>query len=132
VDPSDGDPAAQILRLTSGRGVDVVFEAAGVPEAPQQAAAAVRRGGKVIVIGIPPDDTMTFTASTVRGKGLTIKLVRRMKHTYPQAIRLVERGIIDVVPIATHRFTLARTQEAFELVAHRADGVLKALVQVAL
>lgn len=131
IDPSGGNAAAEILRLTGGRGVDVAFEAAGAPEAPQQAAAATRPGGTVIIIGIPPDDTMTVSASTVRGKGLTLKLVRRMKHTYPRAIRLVERGIIDLGPIATHHFPLERTPEAFELVAGKSDGVLKAMIDVA-
>lgn len=131
VDPGGGNAAAEILRLTGGRGVDVAFEAAGAPEAPQQAATVTRPGGTVIIIGIPPDDTMTVSASTVRGKGLTIKVVRRMKHTYPRAIRLVERGIIDLAPIATHHFPLERTPEAFELVAGKSDGVLKAVIDVA-
>ena len=39
---------------------------------------------------------MTFTATPTRRKGLTIKLVRRMKHTYPRAIRLVQKGLVDV------------------------------------
>jgi len=54
-----------------------------------------------------------------------------MKHTYPRAIRLVERGIIDLAPIATHHFPLERTPEAFELVAGKSDGVLKAVIDVA-
>jgi L-iditol 2-dehydrogenase len=60
-----------------------------------------RIGGKVIVAGIPADDTMTMNASTVRYKGLTIKLVRRMKYTYPRAIRLVQTGMVDVKSLVT-------------------------------
>jgi L-iditol 2-dehydrogenase len=111
--------------------VDAVFEAAGAPETPQQAAAAVRIGGKVLVAGIPADDTMTFKASTVRRKGLTIKMVRRMKHTYPRAIRLVQTGRVNVRPLATHVFPLERVAEAFEMVAGYRDGVLRAIIQVA-
>ena len=74
---------AEIKRLTGGRGVDVAFEAAGASETPQQAAAVARIGGKVIVAGIPADDTMNMNRSTVRHKGLTIKLVRRMNTTIP-------------------------------------------------
>ena len=90
------DVVTEIMRLTGGRGVDVAFEAAGASETSDQAAALARPGGKVIIAGIPSDDTMTLTASTVRCKGLTIKLVRRMKHTYPRAIRLVQTGMVDV------------------------------------
>ncbi len=124
------DVVSEIMRLTGGRGVDVAFEAAGASETPDQAAALVRPGGKVIIVGIPADDTMTFTASTTRRKGLTIKLVRRMKHTYPRAIRLVQAGMVDVKPLATHMFPLERIAEAFEIVAAYGDGVLRAIIQV--
>jgi L-iditol 2-dehydrogenase len=81
LDPHDTDAAdeglvAQILRLTGGRGVDVTFEAAGAPETPQQAAEVTRIGGKVILVGISADDTISLNGSTVRRKGLTLKLVR--------------------------------------------------------
>jgi L-iditol 2-dehydrogenase len=124
------DVVAEIMRLTDGRGVDVAFEAAGAPETPQQAAAVARPGGKVIIAGIPADDTMTMNASTVRHKGLTIKLVRRMKHTYPRAIRLVQTGVVDVKPLVTHTFPLERIAEAFEMVAGYDNGVLRAIIQV--
>jgi L-iditol 2-dehydrogenase len=110
--------------------VDVAFEAAGDSDTPQQAAAIARIGGKVIVAGIPSDDTMNMNASTVRRKGLTIKIVRRMKHTYPRAIRLVQTGMVDVKPLATHQFPLERIDEAFELVAGYQDGVLRAMIQI--
>jgi L-iditol 2-dehydrogenase len=124
------DVVAGILQLTDGRGVDVAFEAAGAVDTPQQAAAVARIGGTVIAAGIPAKGTMTMSADTVRHKGLTIKLVRRMKHTYPRAIRLVQTGMVDVKPLATHLFPLERVAEAFELVAGYDDGVLRAMIQV--
>lgn len=130
LNPDEMDVAAEIMHLTGGRGVDVAFEAAGAPETCNQAATVTRIGGKVIVTGIPWDDTMTFTAATTRRKGLTIKLVRRMKHTYPRAIRLVQTGMVDVKSLATHTFPLERIAEAFEIVAAYDDGVLRAMIQV--
>ncbi len=128
LDPTHEDVVEALLRMTDGRGVDAAFEAAGVQETPQQAAAVTRAGGKLVLAGIPAEDRLQLTASTVRHKGLTIKLVRRMKHTYPRAIRLVRAGMIDLKPLATHIFPLERTQEAFELVASYGDGVLRAMV----
>jgi L-iditol 2-dehydrogenase len=130
LNPDDVDVVAEIGRLTGGRGVDVAFEAAGAPETPGQAAAVTRPGGKVLLIGIPSDDTTTFTASVIRRKGLTIKLVRRMKHTYPRAIRLVHTGAVDVKSLVTHTFPLERIAEAFEMVAAYDDGVLRAISQL--
>jgi L-iditol 2-dehydrogenase len=130
LDPAASDVVNAILAFTGGHGVDVAFEAAGAAETPQQAAAVTRPGGRVIVAGIPKDDVMEMKASTSRMKGLTIKLVRRMKHTYPRAIRLVESGVVELKPLATHFLPLSRVAQAFELVSRRQDGVLRAMVQM--
>ena len=113
---------------THGRGVDVAFEAAGTQAAVDDAFAAVTSGGKVVLAGIPDDDKTSFSASTARRKGLTIKLVRRMKHTYPRAIELVSKGLVDVRSIVTHRFPLEQAAEAFR-VAQRREG-LKIIIEV--
>jgi len=130
LDPGDTDVTAEILRLTGGRGVDVAFEAAGAADTLQQAVDVACTGGKVILVGIPSDDRMTIKASTARHKGLVLKPVFRMKHTYPRAIRLVQTGKVDVKPLATHLFPLERIGEAFELVTGYKDGVLRAVIQV--
>jgi L-iditol 2-dehydrogenase len=125
-DAIDGEESAAIWAYTGQRGADVAFEAAGENEAVETAVAVVRAGGRVILAGIPSDDRTTFSASIARRKGLTIKLVRRMKHAYPRAIRLVERGLVDVRSLVTHRFPLSEYEEAFT-VALRRDG-LKVIV----
>ena len=113
----------EMIRAASGeRGVDVAFEVAGDQEAVEAAVAAVRPGGKVILVGIPSDDKTSFSASVARRKGLTIKLVRRMKHTYLRAIDLVSNGLVDVRSLMTHRFPLEQAAEAFE-VAQRREGI---------
>jgi L-iditol 2-dehydrogenase len=129
-DPNAVDVVAEILNLTGGRGVDVAVEAAGAPDTPAQAAEMVRPGGKLIVSGIPSDDTMTVKAGTVRRKGVTIKLVRRMKHTYPRAIKLVQAGLVDVKPLASHVYPLERVVEGFEAAAAHSEGVLKVMIHV--
>ena len=117
---TDGKPDMRpILAATGQRGVDVAFEVAGEQGAVDDAFAAVIPGGKVILVGIPADDRVAFSASVARRKGLTVKLVRRMKHTYPRAIDLVERGFIEVRSLVTHRFPLEQTAEAFRIAARR-------------
>lgn len=108
--------------------VDVAFECAGADAAVRDAINAVRPGGRVVLVGIPDDDQTTFPAAVARRKGLTLMLSRRMKNTYPRAIRLVEDGKVDVRSIVTHRFSLEQIDQAFA-VARRREG-LKVLVQV--
>ena len=124
----DDSGLSVIQAAINGREVDVAFEAAGKQDAVDDAFAAVTSGGKVVLAGIPDGDKTSFSASTARRKGLTIKLVRRMKHTYPRAIELVSKGLVDVHSIVTHRFPLEQSAEAFR-VAQRREG-LKIIIEV--
>lgn len=116
-----------IRAATNGRGVDVAFEVAGEQGAVEDAFAAVIPSGKVILTGIPADDRTSFSAGVARRKGLTIKLVRRMKHTYPRAIELVSKGSVNVRSLVTHHFPLEQAGEAFRS-AERREG-LKVIVE---
>jgi len=119
----------EMISSASGRrGLDVVFEVAGDQDAVEAAVATVIPGGKVVLVGIPSDDKTSFPASTARRKGLTIKLVRRMKHTYPRAIELVSKGLVDVRSLVTHRFDLEHAAQAFETARQR-EGI-KVMIQI--
>jgi len=120
-------PESAILKATGGRGLDVTFEVAGAQGAVDDAFTAVMPGGKVILAGIPGEDRTSFSASVARRKGLTIKMVRRMKNTYPRAIRLVGGGQVDVRSLVTHTFPLEQAAQAFET-AERREG-LKVIIK---
>jgi L-iditol 2-dehydrogenase len=123
---ADGNEARAIT-AAAAHGVDVAIEAAGVQEAVDAAVEAVRPGGRVVLAGIPSEERTSFAASTARRKGLTLSLVRRMKHTYPRAIALALAGRVDLRSVVTHRFPLAEASRAFELAARR-EG-LKVVVE---
>jgi L-iditol 2-dehydrogenase len=104
---------------TPDQRVDIAFEVAGQDEAVEAAIAAVKPGGTVILVGIPTEDRTSFTASMARRKGLTLKLVRRMKFTYPRALQLVENGKVDVRSLVSASFPLDQAQEAFSAASRR-------------
>lgn len=118
---------SEIWNATDGEGVDVAFEVAGENEAVETAISSAKPGASVILVGIPDDDRTSFQASVARRKGLTIKLCRRMKHTYPRAIHLVESGLVEVRSLVTHTFSIDEYEQAFE-VATRRDG-LKVIIR---
>jgi L-iditol 2-dehydrogenase len=124
------DPARTIHALTGGRGVDVAIEAAWADESVQQAAEMARLGGRLVIVGISEADRIVFKHSTIRRKGLTIRLARRMKHTYPRSIRLVESGAVDLSDLISHRFPLERTPEAFAMNTAYEDKVVKVMIEV--
>lgn len=129
-DPSAVDPVRWLLEETKGRGVDIAIEAAWGAEAVTQAVEMARYAGKVILVGIPREDVVSFPASVARRKGLSILMSRRAKFVYPRAIALVRAGTVQLRPLLTHHFPLERAAEAFELVAAVRDGVVKAVIDL--
>ena len=113
--------------LPPGVAVDVAFEVAGTDGAVDVAMRASRAGARVVLVGIPSDDRTSFGAGLARRKGLTIVMARRMNAVYPRAIGLIERGLVDVDWITTHRYPLAEVGEAFSVAAARTG--LKVVVE---
>jgi L-iditol 2-dehydrogenase len=130
--PLDNKQVPKAKEITHGRGVDKAFEAAGENDAVRDAVEVCKPGGRVVLIGIPTEDVTSFRASAARHKGLTILVVRRMKHTYPRAISLVKSGKIDFSKLVTHQFPFQQAADAFSLVEHREDNVIKAIVEVSM
>jgi L-iditol 2-dehydrogenase len=125
------DAIGPVERATFGRGVDVAIEVAWADESVAVAAEVARLGGRVVLAGIPGDDRLEMKHSTARRKGLTIWLVRRMKHTYPRAIELAASGAVPLDGLVSHRFSLDRTRQAFEVNSRYEAGVQKVMVDVA-
>jgi L-iditol 2-dehydrogenase len=102
--------------------LDVVFEVGGNNASVAESMHLVRFGGRVVLVGIPDDDTTTFPASLARRKGLTIAMSRRMKDAYPRAVDIVERKVVDLGPLVSATFALTEVERAFD-VAMRRDGL---------
>jgi L-iditol 2-dehydrogenase len=82
---------------------------------------SAKRGGTVVLVGIPSEDHTEFPASAARRRGLTIKIARRMAHTYPTAIQLVAQGQVDLNPLITHQYPVEQFDTAFQT-ANRREG----------
>lgn len=130
IDPRASDPVAEVMKRTGGRGVDVSIEAAWAEDTVQQAVDMVRFGGRVTLVGIPSDDRMAMSHSPARRKGLTLRFCRRMKHTYPRALDLVQRGAVDVGALITHRWDFSRAAEAFSLNTSYKENVVKMILGI--
>ena len=129
-DVGDCDPVDVVRDLTGGRGVDVAIEAAWSDHSVQQAADMARNGGRLVLVGIPPDDKLQLQHSVARRKGLTIMMSRRMKHTYPRAIALATSGKVKLEELVSHRFDLAQTAQAYESNAAYERGINKVILRV--
>jgi L-iditol 2-dehydrogenase len=128
VNVRDIGPIDYIQKHTNGRGVDVSFEAAGTPESFESALEAARIGGRVLIIGIPSQDRISFDAHSLRRRELLVQNVRRSNGETRQCIDLINKGRIKIGNLATHHFPLERIAEAFEVVAGYKDNVVRAMI----
>lgn len=109
---------------------DVAFETSGADDGLERAALLVRPAARIVLVGIPDDDSTTFQASLLRRKGLTLACARRMTNSaYTRAVSLGARNVPDLSWLVSHRFPLADAAKAFEVAARR-EG-LKVVIDVA-
>ncbi|MDX6619807.1 MAG: L-iditol 2-dehydrogenase [Gaiellales bacterium] len=102
---------------------DLVIEAAGATAAVALAVQAARRGGRVLLLGLPPSGRMlALPADLLVNNDLT--LAASFGYTsaaWSRVVQLLDAGRIQPGRIVTHRFALADYPAAFSALA-RADG----------
>lgn len=108
--------------------LDAVFECSGSQEAMDDAVRLLKPGGKLLLIGIPSFNRVSFDINLLRRKELCLQNVRRQNNCVQPAIDIIARKEIDVNVIVTHHLPFAQTQQAFDMVADYKDGVVKAMV----
>lgn len=118
VDAGAAEPVAAIQALTGGRGADVAFEAIGRPEVIAQAFAAVRRGGKAVVVGVAPAGAMASVpavALSLAEKSLIGSLYgsANMARDVPRLLDLYRAGRLKLDELVSRRFGLDQVTEAF-------------------
>jgi L-iditol 2-dehydrogenase len=127
--PDKVNVVEQIVALETP-GLDVVFECCGRQEALDQALQMLKPGGKLMIVGIPEVDRVSFSIDLLRRKEICIQNVRRQEGCVTQTLEGMATGALDVDFMVTHRFPFGRTKEAFDLVAGYRDGVVKAMIDV--
>jgi threonine 3-dehydrogenase len=131
INAATDDVVRTVLAETGGEGVDVVCEMSGVPAALHQALAAVRMGGRVQLLGIPKGEVPVDFATEIIFKGITLYGVigREMYKTWHQMRRFLSTGLLDPRPVITHRFPLAKIDDA--LAAIRSGDAGKVILEIA-
>lgn len=130
-DPADTGSIKECSTRETGYGPELVFEAVGEPESFQMAFDLPRPGGMTCLFGIYPGDSFPIDFNQARRKELAVIFVRRsLPKNYPEAIRLVSEGELDVSPLLTHTFPLSQISDAFETALARRDGVVKVTIKI--
>ena len=102
------------IRQLSGGGVHAAFDMAGVPAAQQQAIAALRPGGRMVLVGVAAEPLSFETwAFMNEGKSIRGHYGARPEHTV-ELVNLVELGRIDLAPSISEVLPLDEVEVALE------------------
>ncbi len=114
------DDTMQALGMEEG--FDVGMEMSGNPTAFRDLLRTMHHGGKVALLGIPPDDT-AIDWNQVIFKGLFLKGIygREMFETWYKMSSMLQSGL-DIEPVITHHFGVDDFEPAFELMESGQSG----------
>ncbi|WP_263350461.1 galactitol-1-phosphate 5-dehydrogenase [Acidicapsa acidisoli] len=119
--------AEEVMRLTGGRGVDLVLEAVGRDETVSAAVDAVRKGGTVTLVGnITPQ--VTLPLQKVVSRQIRLQGSCASAGEYPEAIELVSNGKIRVTPLITAVAPLSDGASWFERLHSREPNLMKIVI----
>ena len=108
---------------------DVVVDATGVPAVMEKTVGFVRKGGKILLFGVPPNGaSVSFPAFTIFQHGLTILSSFTSVRNSIQAVRLLRSGRIDVKHLVSHTLPLADLGRGIEIIDKGREGALKVLI----
>jgi 2-desacetyl-2-hydroxyethyl bacteriochlorophyllide A dehydrogenase len=110
----------EVLRLTKGRGVDVVVEMVGVPATLERSLRSVGKGGRLVLVGTyDAKAALPVTQDSLRGECTITGSRYCARHELAEAVDLVAQGRI--------RPTITRTCQLEE-----ADAVLRSIERMEL
>lgn len=124
INPRQEDLAAAVHRET-GLGADVVVDAVGVLL--EDALRCVRRGGSVVLFGMNEHAPPAVKQYDITKYEIQILGTYIARGTFPQAVRLLESGRLDVGRLITHRFALAEIHQGIDLL-RRGEAVKVAIL----
>jgi len=120
---------AQVLEATEGRGADVVIECTGVMTSIADAIRMARFGGRIVLFGITSATSGTLPFYDLYFKELTLINNRAATaQDFPVMINLVDRGVVRLEPLVTHRMALEELGTALGMVEDSAEQRLKIIL----
>jgi len=106
--------------------VDAFIDCSGAEAAVRQGIRAVRPAGRVVLVGVGAGE-LSLPIGMIQFRELVVTGTFRYANTYPTAIELASRGLIDLDSMITGRFSLEQVEQA--LTQGTSDGSIKVIVR---
>ncbi len=117
INPNEEDVVKRVLEETNGKGVDVIGEFSGNESAIEAAFKYIKRGGKMAMLGITPDNVTFDISNDFVFKGITMYGVvgRLLFDTWDKVSYLVNHHKLDLDQMITHTMPLEDVEKGMAL-----------------
>ena len=124
------DPVREVAEITDGKKADVVIEATGAKPMIESMPNYVKKGGNIILYGIPSNsDEIVFPVTKMIVEEISVHgAVGNTKAWYPLA-KMIESGRLDLESLVTHEFALEDINKAFDLYRNHDKTLIKAVIK---
>jgi L-iditol 2-dehydrogenase len=123
------DAVAAVRRLNGGKGVDYVVECSGAPNAVNEAAQMLNRGGRICLAAFPHEPATIDIAHIVRNNIYLYGIRGEGKSATHRAEAFMRQKRFDATKIHTHTFPLADLPTALRYARERIDDAIKVVVK---
>lgn len=130
INAAEEDAVEAVLRLTDGKGCDLVIETAGTEITTRQCIHMTKKGATVVLVGYSKTGEMTLPMSLALDKELRFETVFRYRHIYPMAIEAVAAGKVNLKGIVTDIFDFDDIQNAMDRSVSDKANIVKAVVKI--
>jgi L-iditol 2-dehydrogenase len=131
VDVTKEDAVAAVQRITRGKGVHYVLECSGAPNALNEAARMVNRGGRICLAAFPAEPVPVDLAYLVRNNIYVFGIRGEGRSATHRAVALMAQKRFDAKLIHTHTFGLGEVPTAIKYARERIEDAIKVVVKIA-
>jgi L-iditol 2-dehydrogenase len=120
----------EVRRLTGGKGCHYVLECSGAPNALNDAAKMLSRGGRICLAAFPQEPVPVDVAYLVRNNIYVFGIRGEGKSATHRAAALMAQKRFPAKLIHTHTFPLAEVPTAIKYARERIDDAIKVVVKM--
>lgn len=117
----------KIKSNTWGKGLDIVFETSGSRAGVELALKVVKRGGRVVFVGIGAGE-VPLNIDIITRTSLSLIGSFRYVNQFPAALSLSRQHIDKLEGLVTHVFELMKVKEALEFTLNNKEEVIKSVI----
>jgi propanol-preferring alcohol dehydrogenase len=131
IDPRKDSPVKKIREMTGGMGVDLALEFIGLRETIGQAVTCIRTGGRVVVVGLGPDEViLPPPTQIVRTELSFLGSYGSTTSEIQSVIDLVASGKLNLSDSITERFPLEEVNKGLEHLHKKIGNPIRIVIEI--